>query len=77
MKKTMFTEALFLWVSFLLHNTSKRPEIKDLNLDSSKEMHPVHKFATDSEILKVEVLINLVTKVGATRLKETFTFTSL
>ena len=40
MKKTMFTEALFLWESFLLYNTSKRPEIKDLNLDSSKEMHP-------------------------------------
>ena len=77
MKKTMFTEALFLWVSFLLHNTFKRPEIKDLNLDSSKEMNPVHKFSTDSEILKVEFLINLVTKVGATRLKETFTFTSL
>ena len=54
MKKTMLTEALFLWVSFLLHNTSKRPEIKDLNLDSSKEMNPVHKFSTDSEILKVE-----------------------
>ena len=51
--------------------------MKDLNLDSSKEMHPVHKFSTDSEILKVEFLINLVTKVGATRLRETFTFTSL
>ena len=63
MKKTMFTEALFLWVLFLLHNTSKRPEIKDLNLDSSKEMHPVHKFSTDSEILKVEFLINFVTEL--------------
>ena len=63
MKKTMFTEALFLWASFLLHNTSKRPEIKDLNLDSSKEMNPVHKFSTDSEILKVEFLINFVTEL--------------
>ena len=25
---------------FHIFNTSKRPEIKDLNLDSSKEMHP-------------------------------------
>ena len=37
----------------------------------------VHKFSTNSEILKVEFLINSVTRAGATKLKETFTFTSL